>query len=31
MVPRAPHRSQPAIIPETTLTRHGSTTPDAGT
>jgi hypothetical protein len=29
--PPAAHRSQPAIIPETTLTRHGSTAPDAGT
>ena len=27
----AAHRSQPAIIPETTLTHHGNTTPDAGT
>ncbi len=29
--PRAAYRSQPAIIPETTRTHHGNSTPDAGT
>jgi hypothetical protein len=31
MAPPAAHQTQPAIIPETTLSHHGNTTPDAET